>query len=294
MKYFRVMYNLLRLKPLKTTLLKRSLNKLILRHFSTVQENTITAEQREVIQFIRENTARVFPYRFSNNYSAGNIAVSFDRSNDLRYVLCDGKRLYFKKRWKETRIQKAYSSIKMEQDPDSPHCYLTDSFDVERNSIVADIGAAEGFFALSVIEKVKKIYLFEDDPEWIQPLKATFSPWPEKVEMINRSASEVDSGNSCRLDTFFKSIPGPDFIKLDVDGAERGVLEGCSEILSSRKPLKIDLAIYHRITDQKEFAEMLEKHDFKIMFSKGFMLNYYDLKIKPPFLRKGLIYATRK
>jgi hypothetical protein len=35
-----------------------------------------------------------------------------------------------------------------EQDPDSPHRYLTDSFTIGNDDVLADIGAAEGNFSL--------------------------------------------------------------------------------------------------------------------------------------------------
>lgn len=53
------------------------------------------------------------------------------------------------------------------------------------NSIVADIGTAEGIFALNIIHSVKKVYLFECDPEWIIPLEKTFAPWINKIEIVN-------------------------------------------------------------------------------------------------------------
>ena len=104
----------------------------------------------------------------------------------MKYVIQDGKKLYFKKRWSKQRIRRAYSDLSREQDPDSPHRYLSDSFYPEINDEIADIGAAEGNFSLSVIEKVRKIYLIENDPEWTEALNATFAPWKEKVDIIRK------------------------------------------------------------------------------------------------------------
>jgi hypothetical protein len=39
------------------------------------------------------------------------------------------------------------------------------NFDVDVDDIVGDIGAAEGSFGLSIVEKAKKLYLFEMDEE---------------------------------------------------------------------------------------------------------------------------------
>ena len=87
----------------------------------------------------------------------------------------------------------------------SPHRYLTESFTIGQNDVLADIGAAEGNFSLAVIEKVKKIYIFEYDQEWIEALRATFAPWSDKVEIINKFVSDKNDEYHIRFDTFFEN-----------------------------------------------------------------------------------------
>jgi hypothetical protein len=175
-KYLFPVYRALVPKPIRTILLKRSLRKGILNYFASLPVDEVNDEQREVLRFLEKNEIRIFPYPFNENYSADNIEVFTDAGRGLKYVLQDGKKLYFKKRWSEGRIRRAYSDLKKEQDPESPHKYLTDSFTIGENDVLADIGAAEANFSLSVIEKVKKIYLFEYDREWIEAMEATFAP----------------------------------------------------------------------------------------------------------------------
>jgi predicted RNA methylase len=55
--------------------------------------------------------------------------------------------------------------------------YTTSVFN-QADDVVADLGAAEGNFSLSIINKVKKIYIFEYDKEWVEALKAPFG-WAE-------------------------------------------------------------------------------------------------------------------
>ena len=131
-----------------------------------------------------------------------------------------GKGSILKKRWGEKRIKRAYSDLLREQDINSPHRYLSESFNPGNDDVVADIGAAEGNFSLSVIEKVKKIYLFEYDQEWIEALRATFAPWAEKVEIINKYVSDYNDESHIRFDTFFEMKKDITFLKIDVDGAE--------------------------------------------------------------------------
>ena len=128
-----------------------------------------------------------------------------------------------------------------EQDLDSPHRYLTESFTIGNEDVLADIGAAEGNFSLSVIEKVRKVYLFEYDREWTEALKATFAPWSEKVEIINKYVSDFDDEKHIRLDTFYKKKKDLTFLKIDVDGAESIVLNSCNEIFRSGNSFKVAL-----------------------------------------------------
>ena len=115
------------------------------------------------------------------------------------------KRLYFKKRWNVSGIKKAYADLLREQDENSPHRYLTNTFTVDKNDAIADIGAVEGNFSLSVADKIRKIYLSERDNEWIAALKAIFAPWADRVEIIDRSVSDRNDSSHIIMDTFFEN-----------------------------------------------------------------------------------------
>lgn len=292
-KFLFPIYRILVPKPLRTIILKKTLRKKILNHFASLPENEVNDEQREVLRFLEKNPVRIFPYPFHDNYSTDTIDVFLDSATGMRYVIQDGKRLYFKKRWSEKRIKRAYSELVREQDINSPHRYLTPSFNVNKNDVVADIGAAEGNFSLSVIENISKVYLFEYDPEWIQALKVTFAPWADKVEIINKFVSDSDDVSHIRFDTFYKNKKDITFLKIDVDGAEAIVLNSCKEVFKSDKSLKIALCTYHKNNDEKDFTLLLNDHGFSITPSNGYMIHYYDKKMKAPYLRRGLIRAVR-
>ena len=181
-----------------------------------------------------------------------------------------------------------------EQDIDSPHRYLTNDFCVRDNDIVFDIGAAEGNFALSIVEKVRKIYLFETDSEWIEALHATFAPY-ENVEIINKFISDRNDQNKISIDCFIatkKEVVS--FLKIDVDGEEANVLRGCEKTLTFQKPLKVALCTYHNQNDEVIFSKLLRSKGFEIVYSKGYMIFSYDKNIKPPYLRRGMIRAMKK
>ena len=292
-KYFFPIYRILVPKPLRTIILKKNLRYKILNYFASLPENEVNDEQKDVLHYLEKNKVSIFPYPFQDNYSPDKIEVKYDRENGMRYVLQEGKRLYFKKRWNEKRIKRAYCDLMREQDPDSPHRYLTDSFTIGNDDVLADIGAAEGNFSLSVIEKIRKVCLFEYDHEWIEALKATFAPWSEKVEIISKYVSDNNDASHIRFDTFFENNTDISFMKIDVDGAESVVLNSCNKVLSAQKSFKIALCTYHKNNDENDFTMLLKDYGFRITPSKGYMIHYYDKKMKAPYLRRGLIRAVR-
>jgi hypothetical protein len=292
-KFLFPIYRVLVPKPLRTAILKKSLRGKILKYFSSLPENEVNDEHHEVLRYLENNPVRIFPYPFHDNYSVEKIEVFFDSQKRMRFVLQDGKRLYFKRRWNEKRIKRAYSDLLREQDISSPHRYLTESFTIGNNDVLADIGAAEGNFSLAVIEKVKKIYIFEHDREWTDALRATFAPWPDKVEIINKYVSDFNDESHIRLDTFYEMKKDLTFLKIDVDGAEAIVLNSCNEIFKSGNAFKIALCTYHKNDDEKEFTTLLKFHGYNVTPSSGYMIHYYDKKIMAPYLRRGLIRAVR-
>lgn len=280
-------------KPLRTVILKHNLKKKIINYYSVLHPDNADKEKLEVLKYLETNPVSIFPYPFNMKYAPGMIEVFYDHLRRLRYVMFDDKKLYFRKHWTIRRIQRAFADLSREQDPESPHRYIGNGFDVNENDVIADIGAAEGNFSLSVIDRVKKIYLFESDPRWIDALQSTFNNYSDKITIIEKRVSDTDDQYNMRLDTFYKSKGDITFLKIDVEGAERQVLEGCRELLSGSSPLKIALCTYHKEDDAREFSNLLEGYGFRVTFSKGYMIPFYDKKLKAPWLRRGLIRAER-
>jgi hypothetical protein len=254
----------------------------------------LTDELKSVVNYTKDHRLSVFPYSFQENYIKENIEVFFDEEKKLRYVLLNGKRLYFKKRWSERRIRHSFNELQKEQDPSSPHRYLCESFDIKKGEVLADIGVAEGNFALGAVEKAKSMYLFETDKEWIEALNATFEPWKEKVHIINKFVGDKNTSNQTTLDEFFQNREQVSFLKIDVDGAEAKLLIGCEKILSQQTPLKIALCTYHKSNDDRDFTALLKQKNFNITHSDGYMLFLIDKKLKAPYFRRGLIRAVRE
>jgi hypothetical protein len=271
-----------------------SLQRKILHSLEHLSEQDLTDEKKEVLAYLKQHPIAVLPYPFIQKYTSRKETVYRDNDRGMHYVLQDNKRLYFKRAWGEEKVQAYYNGLLMEQDAASPHRYETDNFSVAAGDVVVDAGAAEGNFALSVVERAKKIYLFEADEEWIEALQATFAPWKEKVVVVNRYVSDYDSPTHVSFDTFFGTAP-VDFIKADIEGAEPLLLAGAKALLSRSASMKIVLCTYHRHRDAERLRRTLVESGFRTAFSKGYMIFFYEMydRLRPPYLRRGLVRGVK-
>lgn len=286
-------YNVVVPKFIRKRILLKSLPEEIIRYYGK-RSDSITAEIKEVLEYLREHPLAIFPYRYQHRYQENDIEVFDDREKRLRYVIMDGKRLYFKRKWSAREIRRRYNWLLIEQDESSPHRYLTDRFSFEPGEVLIDVGAADGNFALSVVEKASRIVIFEPGREWIKPLQATFEPWKHKVQIIQKFVGDQTGDGKTTLDAVL--APAKDrtmFLKIDVEGAEASLLKGAKRILSAQTALKIIICTYHKQEDEEQFMNFFRKRDFDAVCSKGYMIFYHDKKIRAPYLRRGLIRAKK-
>lgn len=287
-----LIYRVLVPKFIRKRILSRNLRTSILNYYGSLPEKP-SKELQEVLEYLKSNPIAVFPYDFQKKYSEETIEVLDDKDKGLRYVMLDGKKLYFKKRWSKKRIRHSFNELTKEQDPQSPHRYLNDNFKIDEGEVLVDIGVAEGNFALGAVEKASRLILFETDVEWIEALNATFEPWKDKVLIVNKFVSDITDPTNTTLDDFIGPNEKITFLKIDVDGAESRLMNGCKRILAEQKPLKLAICTYHKHQDEKEFNSLLIQNGFETSHSDGFILFYYDKKISKPYLRRGLIRATK-
>ena len=282
-------YRLIIPKPLRTYLWKRYLKKKILKEYSHSNDKEII----EIIRNINENGIKIISSKLSRDYKEDEIEVLFDEALKLKYVnYKKGKPIYFKKKWSKSRIQKALNQLYIEQDINSPHRYLTDDFNIDKETIVADIGCAEANFSLDIVDKVKHIYLFETNNVWEEPLNATFRKYKDKITIVNKKFSNTDSKNSINGSKFLKE-KGVSFLKIDVDGHEDEVISNLEELISESKKMKIALCTYHSNDDFNKYSKLLQKYNYSIAHSKGYMIFYWDKKLDKPYLRRGVLRAKK-
>ncbi len=226
-------------------------------------------------------------------YDRRGVGVHADAENGHRYVMHEGKRLYFPQRWNEKRIQAGYAALLREQDERSPHRYLTPEFDVMPQTHLFDIGAAEGILALSVIDRVAAVHLFEASGTWLEPLKLTFAPWKEKVRIVRKYVSDVDDEQNITLDTYAEKLDAEEILlKMDVEGAEAKVLAGGRKLLA-RPGVRAVICTYHRWEDYDELSARMHECGYRVVPSPGYMLLLNDPWLRAPWFRRGVIRCDK-
>lgn len=283
--------------PFYKKLIPRSIRLNILKGqiVENLENRDLNTEEQEVLTFLKSHSLHIFPYNFPEKYKPEDILIEKDSEKGLLYTLWEGKKLYFKNGHQRKKAQVYFNSLLLEQDPLSPHRYLTENFDVHAGDVIVDVGAAEGNFSLSVIEKVKKVYIFEVEKDWIKALEATFEPWKEKVEIVQKYVSDEDTMDAIKLDTFFNNGQTVNFIKADVEGAEAQVVNGAAGLIKSQSNLKIAVCTYHRQSDAEELDKLLKNKGFVNHFSDKYMIFHYGKTnvVKPPYLRKAVLRGIK-
>lgn len=250
-------------------------------------------EIKQALRYLGEHPLCTFPATFGRKYTLASVEVHKEPSNGLLYVNHQGKKLFFKRSFNAATVRHCYLALLKEQDKESPHCYTDNEFGVKQDDVLFDIGSAEGIFSLSNIEKVSQIVLFERDSEWLEALEATFSPYKEKVTVLAKFVSDKDDTYNISIDTFLKTYPHrPNFIKIDVEGAECAVLNGMRKNLETHSG-KIAICTYHQANDYDNIHRHLCTQGFSTVPTPGVMIFLNDVPLRPPYFRKGLIKAEK-
>lgn len=244
----------------------------------------------ECAYMLAKNEVFIFPYKWAEKYNSMPIDVYRDNSVNMRFVVTqNGKRLYFPKKYSKERIQSYYRGLLVEQDFHSPHYYFDPQSAELHNGILFDVGGAEGFISLSVVDNVSEVYIFECDDNWIEPLRKTFEDY-DKVHIINKYVSDNNDENCVTIDKIAGSRKNI-ILKIDVEGMEKNVLDGAT--LTLKKPdTRIYVCTYHKPDDEEILSNYLHKFGYTIEQSEGFMFIGVGRKHKESF-RKGLIRAYK-
>lgn len=222
-------------------------------------------------KYIRKHGYSRHLYEFKDEYLSMLVDVRKDENRNLYYVLKeDGKRLYFQRTTPPHKIQKYYRALMIEQDQRSAHHYFNNNKDVT-GKVFVDVGCAEGYSSLEIIEEAKHVYLFEQNESWLEAIRATFEPWKDKVTIVQKYVSNRNSPKEQKLDDFFRDKPDEHlFIKMDIEGAERRALAGCEQLFRDCKKIDFAICTYHLHDDEEVISAFLDKHNCTYRNQKGF------------------------
>lgn len=235
----------------------------------------------------------MFPYPFIGEPATVTTGIA---DCGLPFAEHDGVRVYFPAESPLKDVEWAYRCYLEDEGltghgrrTKSPHCYVTNTHRPDVGDVIVDIGCSEGFFARSFAPLAKSIYLFEAESKWDAPLAETFRDYWDKVVFTQKFVGSNSSVSEVRLEDVLIGT-GNDvyFLKLDIEGAERAVLEASQKFLTSNK-VKMSCCAYHRQDDGCYLTRLLRGLGFKTEYSKGWMLPYGTRTF--PFFRRGVIYA---
>lgn len=254
-----------------------------------LEQKYMNSDDNEIKNFIKalekENIGA-----FVEKYHTQNIQIYRDAEN-WPYTILFGRKMFLKRSFSDDDARKYVTSLLIEQDKESPHRYLDEMHGVYEGDVVFDIGGAEGIFALEILDNAKEIHIFECDDEWVNALYKTFEPYQGKICIVKKFVSDStdEKSNTISLDDYSNEINIlPDFVKMDIEGAEIDAIRGAKKILEEKRTLRLSLCTYHRESDYDNLVGML-KGQFNIRTNRGYML-YYDYQGDgAPYLARGVI-----
>lgn len=152
---------------------------------------------------------------------------------------------------------------------------------IEENDVIWDIGSKYGYFGhlAAELSNPKSVHVFEANP---YHYAAQLRPWNErawdgKVSILNRKMGGDDDGN-LKGDDYARRTRFPDFIKMDIDGAEAVALDGLTEVISEYAPtMLIEVHPQNmRHVFEKDTEDALDP-----------LTEHYDLKVSWAFRETG-------
>jgi len=254
------------------------------------------SEDKEIQKILdkikRENRLDIFYYQPESEWKC--YEAFYDEKKDLHYILFEEKKMYISRNYEFQTLdgRKYVHDIWREQDKNSPHRYESENACVRQGDILVDGGACEGNFTLHHIEKVKKAYVVECEPDWMEALRCTFEPWADKIVFCSKFLADKDSETTITVDTLTGNRA--DFIKLDVEGGETKALSGAKRTLAGNERLRCSVCTYHKSGDEKQVKQLLSGVGFDYEVSEGYMLYLHDPDVlKNPELRRGVVRGYR-
>lgn len=297
--YFKKIVCFFRQSPKNYQLLARDITEL---RMSLVKKNSPKFEKEAdyILQHLDNQEEWFVPYKMIS--SPLKVKSGFDWRKGLPFVEHVGKKLFFPAHYSEDFCEYFYRGY-IEKEcllggwyrEKQPHQYESSNCKVEKDDVLVDVGCAEALFALDHIDKVSKAYLIESDDKWIPALKATFHDYLDKVIIVKKQIAGIDSEETVTLKTLLQNdLKNPLYIKMDIEGAEAGVLNSSKDFLESANNVKMAVCTYHRLEDADSFSHLFEEMGYDYEFSEGYMYLYRNCNPVYPYFRRGIIRGWKR
>ena len=259
----------------------------------------VAAEYRRELEYLAKfprDYTNMFPYA---RKEGARKEIEFGQEKGLPFVVHDGRKFFGPRDMTPTEMAAAYRYFTEEEGllgngcrECSPHAYTDGSFTVENGDTVVDVGCSDALFAFHHAERAEHIYLFESWSRWKPALEASFAPYRERTTILDRFVTDRTSGRNIRLADAVKGGDGARyFIKMDIEGGERSVIEASRDFLMSNR-VKLSCCVYHRQDDAEVISGMLREMGFTTRYSNGYMLPLIN-GIQFPYFRRGVVYAEK-
>jgi hypothetical protein len=115
---------------------------------------------------------------------------------------------------------------------------------VTKGAVCFDVGGYDGYFSLLFARlSGASVWCFESDAERVPQIRTNLTlngELGQRISVVETYVADIQ-GEDPRTDTIDdliarKIVPVPDFVKIDVEGAESAVLSGASRLLRDYKP----------------------------------------------------------
>lgn len=223
-----------------------------------------------------------------------NYEVIWDEVYNMPYIIFEGKRMYFprNKKFGISDNKQVVSGLEFEQQPGSPHSYMTEDINIREGDVVVDAGVCEGNFSIKYIDKISRLYLIECNPAWIYPLKLTFRDYLHKIVFCDKYLGNTNDEKNITLDTLIGDNK-VDFVKMDIEGAEIKALQGSKRTFLNND-IRCSVCAYHRHNNEQDIRKILTEYGYATSTSGGHMIFPYEKeRFKWSEIRKGIVYGKR-
>lgn len=248
----------------------------------------------EIVDYLKRNSIDYFNYEWARDFKFEN-NVSYDEQLKMYYYVFNNRKMYLKRSFDLNMAQGYINNIFLEQSEHSPHVYFTEKDVNKKYNIVIDGGAAEGWFALSIIDKADFVYIVECDDEWIEALELTFKNDSDKVCIVKGFLSNTDDAYNVTIDKIVgDKKKDVSLIKCDIEGAELLALEGMKNVLESSNTLELLMCAYHYQKEENDIRHYFRNFNFNINTRKGYMFFLQDKNQEYPFFRRGVLEIEKE